>query len=1039
MDPKNLGRLRPSARNKLLGQECHKSPDAARKVAARLNAQDVGVVLVHSLSFEDIIPALHHEYPITRNLAAKAFQKAWLTQPASQVAQAVGGAEGLADILNTVPFQDAKNLATKLGHHYRGADDPRTQILDSLVYLLNPSLNQESGQKTHPISRLGSTLTFPLLPALSPNTVWQLIPSVRPADKHRLRVLLQNQPTIIAELLSIEREKYNNTNLRLSPRELNMLFTMPSVRGVEQKPESHWGLELFLELLEKTNHTSKLIFQPSLAELVNYTTLLLRHAPNEKQWLNLLDQLLSRAEANKQSQRLSLLVFIPIIRAVSRKLAKCEEGNARLDATALEGVIKRIGSVALGVNTATSAPMLPTIAPSTRAKVMRLLNNMTQQDDWKFPEDLPQLTLSTVATLGPSHGEPLLRKLTSYFYNTSFQGNGLSFTEHLGTLKRLVNLAPADTQDMITAAVRGRWAFFGKDKEGQQETRNAIERWKKLIHKQRKPEGRVDYTNALILVTVIIEDVQLMEEATIWSLERFLKDQDVRPALINQIKGSCTPVIAGLLQDFEENAKHGDIILSAFIDTIDKARKEPGFNSGDSDTCYMFIYDVLKSRMHLAQNHRLPVEIIERAISPLAELFLRVEKMCLNDPGTFNLFPNYPTTYGWYQIGRSVSSGRSGSLSKAVRLSTPYRRVVTRFMDKLAAQREAIHKERRESLEILGRDLNDWDQRYPWPYHVDADFLKDFPWEEDAPVLLEYLNKVIYTNLTKDQVDEKDITSGSWYSALTLLADSLKKDPERTTKFLLPIIDHHRTKAVSESGDVTDISAHLMYSDSFMRAVWKNEALLEAFYAPYLSRKEEDNHLELFFGAPEPTDESYQEDSRFKLLTQRQGGPYSLDNMSNGILPKFKVKGSHHLRRHLVIVAVVLWFHAAKAKPPEQYEFMAVDNAPLDFSVIYSSTKIPISNRRKSGRREISFVARSIFLLSEPEIKNIISSLKQLLPREDDQPHLDRALQRLVSKALPRSHVPRALEEDMFTILSNPEKSSIHRHFLPYSKRETYI
>ncbi|PVF92756.1 hypothetical protein CPB86DRAFT_829790 [Serendipita vermifera] len=407
--------------------------------------------------------------------------------------------------------------------------------------------------------------------------------------------------------------------------------------------------------------------------------------------------------------------------------------------------------------------------------------------------------------------------------------------------------------------------------------------------------------------------------------------------------------------------------------------------------------------------------------------------MCLNDPGTFNLFPNYPTTYGWYQIGRSVSSGRSGSLSKAIKLSTPYRRVVTRFMDKLGAHREAIHKERRESLEILGRDLNDRDQRYPWPYHVDADFLKDFPWEEDAPVLLEYLNKVIYTNLTKDQVDEKDITSGSWYSALTLLADSLKKDPERTTKFLLPIIDHHRTKAVSESGDVTDISAHLMYSDSFMRAVWKNEALLEAFYAPYLSRKEEDNHLELFFGAPEPTDESYQEDSRFKLLTQRQGGPYSLDNMSNGILPKFKVKGSHHLRRHLVIVAVVLWFHAAKAKPPEQYEFMAVDNAPLDFSVIYSSTKIPISNRRKSGRREISFVARSIFLLSEPEIKNIISSLKQLLPGEDDQPHLDRALQRLVSKALPRSHVPRALEEDMFTILSNPKKSSIHRHFLPYS------
>jgi hypothetical protein len=240
--------------------------------------------------------------------------------------------------------------------------------------------------------------------------------------------------------------------------------------------------------------------------------------------------------------------------------------------------------------------------------------------------------------------------------------------------------------------------------------------------------------------------------------------------------------VAGLAEGFEENAKHGDSILSSYIDTVDKSRKEPGFNPNDSSTCYSFIHEVLQSRMHLAQNHRLPVEMVEHAINPLAELFLRVEQLCLNDPATFGVYANYPTTYGWERINRSVRSGRTGSLYKEIKLSIPYRRIVTRFMDKLADQRETLHKDRRESLEELGRDLNMWEQRYPWPYLVNADFLEGFPWEEDAPVLLEYLKKVcsihaiiswiltdgkiIYTNLSRFQGEEKDLTSGSWNSAL---------------------------------------------------------------------------------------------------------------------------------------------------------------------------------------------------------------------------------------------------------------------------------
>jgi hypothetical protein len=272
------------------------------------------------------------------------------------------------------------------------------------------------------------------------------------------------------------------------------------------------------------------------------------------------------------------------------------------------------------------------------------------------------------------------------------------------------------------------------------------------------------------------------------------------------------------------------------------------------------------------------------------------------------------------------------------------------------------------------------------------------------------------------------------------MANSVRKDRERSTKHLLPIIGHYRTNATSDTGSATDISAHLMFSDPFMRVVWKNERLSEAFYAPYLLRKPEDYRLELFFGAPDPCDLSYENDNRFKLLSQRQTGPSTLDHMQDGILPKYTPRSSHRLRRELLIAATILWFNIAKAKSPEQYEFMSVDDTSLDFSMIYTNTKLPIGGRRRSGRREVSFIAQSAFLLSESEIKNLISTIKQLFPDEEDQMHLDQALQRLVSKVLPCSHVPRALEDDMFAVLSDPEKSSIHRHFLSQGmERKAYF
>jgi hypothetical protein len=85
---------------------------------------------------------------------------------------------------------------------------------------------------------------------------------------------------------------------------------------------------------------------------------------------------------------------------------------------------------------------------------------------------------------------------------------------------------PADRDDAVSVAVQGRWAFLEGDFTRQEETVQALERWKVLVHRQRQAEGRLKYTRTLLTIAAVVNDAKLLKETFAWVFERFLKVRD---------------------------------------------------------------------------------------------------------------------------------------------------------------------------------------------------------------------------------------------------------------------------------------------------------------------------------------------------------------------------------------------------------------------------------------------------------------------------------------------------------------------------------
>jgi hypothetical protein len=212
----------------------------------------------------------------------------------------------------------------------------------------------------------------------------------------------------------------------------------------------------------------------------------------------------------------------------------------------------------------------------------------------------------------------------------------------------------------------------------------------------------------------------------------------------------CVPLLAGDVTNLEESAYVGDEILDLYIETTSKARTEPGFTSDQFTSANTLLRLVLRERLLLCQRHTVSLERTRAVISPLEALYLRVEEIILDDPGTFGEQPPYPGLYkeGWgtYSLTNQDSEslmrwGRYRTL-KSRALSTIYRRAFVDFMDNLARARSAIYDERRTAIGGTDRELRRHERIYPWGHIIGAGIFKDLSIEEEAPFLMEYLKKV---------------------------------------------------------------------------------------------------------------------------------------------------------------------------------------------------------------------------------------------------------------------------------------------------------
>jgi hypothetical protein len=264
------------------------------------------------------------------------------------------------------------------------------------------------------------------------------------------------------------------------------------------------------------------------------------------------------------------------------------------------------------------------------------------------------------------------------------------------------------------------------------------------------------------------------------------------------------------------------------------------------------------------------------------------------------------------------------------------------------------------------------------------------------------------------------------------LSKTVKYSKERE-RLLAPIIQHYRNTPSTIDGRRVDLSGHLLTVPAFMEAVSNSEALTEAFFAPYLTGEGEYNRQTLTFGSP-IHDGDYLREPNFDLLRRRQSS-FTTNIMLKGILPSRRPKASHQLYRRFVIIAALFWIASLQGleEADKGYSIIGADSSTLDFGSLYSNADLP-----NEVGQDMSFgghgagkkiLVSAIDKLSPDEIQNLIATIKALVSRKKNQPHLDEALRVLAMGVIAHSRVPMLMESDIFALLSDTERSSLHRHF----------
>ena len=491
-----------------------------------IHPQDYGELLFHVRIGERTLAALKSPWPSTRSWALKALTHQW--NKSSRVVQDIGGAIRLADVLNSISFDDAKKLAYFLTR-YHGEGDLRTTALDELVALVAPSLFPGKSATPHPASRLASIIVPQLLPALSFSTALQVIDVYGTIPPSSLRTLTRRRPEIVVHFLGSPRERGTTTKITLSDESLCHIFAFrkpprvpKSAMEVDEGSRTHWGTEAFLSLLEKADNNN-IQFVPTPLLICSTAVIALRASHSDDQRHRILVPVckaLQRSHSERlASTRLETLQRLILALALLWKTVNLATGKD------YDNYIKDLGKISILPNQALNSSALHFILNPLPAHRRLLILNLLYGEPLETSKTFrcpPQL----LCMLPAADGSKLLANIRCNFPEEPFSTETWPDTIS-PIISRYTSLSRIAFQNSQSRAVIYETALYhswGKDDGNAHEAfMELMAQWRASAHRESDATKRTTTAGLIIRIAGLAGDSKLVLEAYKWVLERFEK------------------------------------------------------------------------------------------------------------------------------------------------------------------------------------------------------------------------------------------------------------------------------------------------------------------------------------------------------------------------------------------------------------------------------------------------------------------------------------------------------------------------------------
>ena len=524
-----LDGLPPSKRHKQLALFARDAPkdivdQVLRTHQSNIHPQDYGELLFHARLGERTLAALHSPWLSTRWWAIKALAHQW--NKSSRTVQEIGGAIQLAGVLDSIPFDDAKNLASRLSRHH-GEGDPRTAVLEGLVALIAPSLFPGKSVTAHPACRLASVIVPRLLPALSLSTASQVIDAYGTIPSSSLRTLTRLRPEIVVLCLSLPRERGATTKIELSDERLCYIFAYRkppriqiSAMEVDEGSGSHWGTEAFLGLLEKADK-GNIQFVPTPSLVCSAAVIALRASCSENQRHRILVSVCKALQKahNEYPASTRLNVLQSLVLALFWEMAESATGKV------YENYIKRLGKISILPNQALDSSALHFILNPLPAHRRLLILNLLYGELLETSKTFrcpPQLLYMFPAADGIKVLANIRRNFPEKPFSTETWPDTTSpVINQYTALSRMAFQNDQSRAVIYDTALRHSW---GKDDGSAKEAFvDLISHWKVSAHRELDATKRATAAKLVIQIAGLSGDSKLVLETYKWVLERFEK------------------------------------------------------------------------------------------------------------------------------------------------------------------------------------------------------------------------------------------------------------------------------------------------------------------------------------------------------------------------------------------------------------------------------------------------------------------------------------------------------------------------------------